>query len=137
MTTTGARPFSRGGLGRNALSSAVATGSDFSLMAALVALVSVAPPIATFIGCLVGALVNFTINRLWTFQSRGLALPMAARYGLVSGGSAVLNASLVAALLQLPSMPYVVAWVLVRVTVFVAYNHPLQRRFVFRHDIAG
>ncbi|HLV20438.1 MAG TPA: GtrA family protein [Polyangiaceae bacterium] len=123
----------RGGLLRNATAGFVATAADFALVATLVSLGGVAPAAATFAGCLLGAAVNFTLNRSWSFNSTGALPGMAARYAVVSAGSAALNAALVELLLALTSWPYQLVWWLARGAIFAGYNYPLHKRFVFRH----
>jgi putative flippase GtrA len=124
----------RRSLFRSAVSSGVATGTDFVAVLALVSGAGLAPPLATAIGCALGALVNFTVNRLWSFRSPGALLPQAWRYALVSFSSLLLNTGGVAALLLVPRMDYRVAWWLVRIAVFVGWNHPRQRDYVFPHS---
>ena len=53
------------------------------------------------------------------------------RYAFVSITSLMLNAGGVAVLLLVPAVNYLIAWALVRVAVFVAWNFPLQRDYVF------
>jgi putative flippase GtrA len=121
----------RGGIIRSALSSGVATLSDFALVAFLFEVAGAPAPVATFVGCLAGGLINFTISRVWAFHSsvpRGRSL---LRYGGVTAGSAFLNAGLVAVLLLLPRMPYQLAWLAARLLVFVGWNYPLHRGYVF------
>ncbi len=109
---------------------AIATAVDFGLVSTLVELASVRPWLATVGGCVLGALVNFTINRGFVFRSDDHPVPQMARYGLVSATSALLNAGGVAVLLLL-DIDYRLAWVLVRAAVFVGWNLPLQRDYVY------
>ncbi|RLB59997.1 MAG: hypothetical protein DRI90_14785, partial [Deltaproteobacteria bacterium] len=111
-------------------SASIATAIDFSLVSTLVELASVRPWLATIGGCVLGALVNFTINRQFVFRSHDHPVPQLARYGLVSATSALLNAGGVAVLLLL-DIDYRLAWVLVRSAVFVGWNLPLQRDYVY------
>jgi phosphatidylglycerophosphate synthase/putative flippase GtrA len=115
----------------NGVAATVATVADFGLVNLAVALLAFTPPSATILGCVAGGAINFTINRVWTFHSREAKLPQARRYAFVSLSSALLNAGGVAVLLLLPSVDYRVAWVLVRVAVFLAWNYPLHRDYVF------
>ena len=108
-----------------------ATVLDFVAVLVMVNLLDVSPPIATLLGCGVGAGFNFTTNRIWTFGSDGHPAPQLGRYALVSSGSAILNGGLVALALLLPAMPSLVAWALVRALVFVTWNYPLHRDYVF------
>ncbi len=123
----------KGSLGRNAVSSGIATAADFALVTLLVGTLFSPPPLATAVGCGLGAVVNFTINRVWAFGGNGdRKLPQLGRYGFVSLTSAGLNAGGVAVLLLLPSIDYRLAWALVRGAVFIAWNFPLQRDYVFK-----
>jgi putative flippase GtrA/phosphatidylglycerophosphate synthase len=119
------------GLLRNVVSSALATGSDFALVALLVSGLAVSPPIATFVGCALGGLVNFSVNRVWAFGSNAPTGRQALRYLFVTSSSAVINSGLMAVMLLVPDVPYVLAWWLVRGAVFAAWNFPLNRDYVF------
>ena len=117
---------------RNVLAAVVATLVDFLIYVGLVAGGWMSAPVAVAFGNLSGALVNFTTNRLWTFRSRDARLPQLGRYGFVSLTSALLNAGGVAVLLLLPSINYVLAWAFVHGAVFIAWNFPLHRGYVFK-----
>ncbi len=118
---------------RALVSSFVATGSDAAVVATFAILASAVPlPASTAAGCLVGALVNFTLNRRWAFDAQsGSITHQATRYGFVSFTSALLNAGGVAVVALLPGVPGVIAWLLVRGTVFVVWTLPLYRDYVF------
>jgi putative flippase GtrA len=120
----------RGGVGRNALAAGVATMADFMLALSLLHFAVASPAVATFGGCALGAVVNFAMNRAWTFRSDGSPTREAWRYLLVSASSAAFNAALVHVLL-LPNVPFVASWVLARGAVFLAWNYPLHRDYVF------
>lgn len=121
----------KGSLGRNIVAAVVATGADFLLVLALVKTSGLAAPLATAVGCGLGAVINYTTNRVWTFGSKDAKLPQMGRYAFVSFSSALLNAGGVAVLMMLPAIDYRIAWVLVRGAVFVAWNFPLHRDYVF------
>lgn len=127
------RALGRGGIVRNAIAGGVATGADFALVVAMVTFASVSPPLATLAGCVLGAVVNFSVNRVWAFGSTAPGAPQAGRYLVVTASSALLNGGLVAVFLLLPDLPYQLAWVLVRGAVFVTWNFPLHRDYVFLH----
>lgn len=108
-----------------------ATAVDFLVVVALVELVGLPAWVATPIGCLLGGITNFTVNRRWVFRALDAPVPQAGRYALTSATSALLNAGGVALLLLLPSFDYRLAWALVRAAVFVCWNFPLQRSYVY------
>lgn len=117
--------------GFNALAGAIATGIDFAVVWVLVELLSLSPALATALGCVVGGVVNYSLNRVVTFRSTGAKVPQMARYTLVSATSALLNSGGVWLLTLHPELSYVVGWWLVRGVVYFAWNLPLQRDYVF------
>lgn len=121
----------RGSLMRTLVAAVVATGVDFVVVVCLVSALSLSASTSTALGCVVGGFINYTINRVWTFGSRNTRLGEASRYALVSTSSALLNSGGVAVMLLMPGLDYRIAWVLVRAAVFVGWNYPLQRDFVF------
>ena len=134
LTETSLRPrtpFARGSLFRNATAGALATAADFAAVLALVELAGFHPGVATLLGCGIGGVINFLVNRLWAFDSSRPTIGMAARYAFVSASSAGFNAGLVALLLLLPGVPYVAIWWPVRGLVFLLWNYPLHRDYVF------
>jgi phosphatidylglycerophosphate synthase/putative flippase GtrA len=122
-------------LPRNIAAAAVATAFDFLVMSLLVN-GGLLVPLATGIGCLFGGVLNFSLNRLWTFQSKSAKLPQIWRYAFVSWTSALLNSGGVAIMLLLPDLDYRPSWLLVRLAVFVTWNFPLHRDYVFVPDSA-
>lgn len=124
-------------LGLNALAGALATALDFALVLALVEWVGMLPAWATVLGCGLGAVVNYSINRVLTFKSTGAVGRQLARYSVVSGTSALLNAGGVALLTLHPQLAYALGWWLVRGVVYFAWNLPLQRDYVFSNDAAA
>ena len=121
----------RGSLFRNQMAAFVATGADFFLVVALVTHTRTSPWFATIVGCVLGAVVNFSINRIWAFKTGDPLLPQVSRYSFVSLTSALLNGGGVGILLLFPSLDYRIAWVLVRLLVALVWNYPLQRDYVF------
>lgn len=119
-----------GSVGRAAVSSIVATACDYGMFrCALV--VCAWPALATLWGCVVGGVVNFTINRYWAFQHRGHVGRAMARYVTTSGTSALANVGLVALATSALEVPENPAWLGARVLVFLGLTYPLFRRWVF------
>jgi phosphatidylglycerophosphate synthase/putative flippase GtrA len=118
-------------VGFNALAGAIATGVDFLVVLGMVEWCGFSPAVATALGCVVGGVVNYSLNRIVTFRSQGAVAPQLARYTLVSATSALLNAGGVALLTLHPQLAYTVGWWLVRGAVYFAWNLPLQRDYVF------
>lgn len=127
----------RGAIVRNLLAASFATLTDFAFVFVLVKLELAPPPIATLFGCALGGVVNFSLNRIWTFASSDPHLPQIGKYAVVSVTSALLNAGGVALVLLLPGVDYRVAWWLVRGLVFLTWNYPLHREYVFNDTNAA
>ena len=116
--------------GRYAVTSAAATGTDFALFSGLSALGVSAGP-ATFFGCVAGGIVAFSLSRRWTFQAgAGRALPQMLRFLFAWATSALLNSVGVPVLLSFVGSP-ALAWAFVRAAVYLGWNYPLSRWFVF------
>ncbi|MEZ4440626.1 MAG: CDP-alcohol phosphatidyltransferase family protein [Polyangiaceae bacterium] len=119
-------------LAGTALSSVVATVTDFAAVLALVEVFGIAPWLATGLGAMAGAFINFMINRVLVFGSKDPAAPQAFRYSVVSASGALLNAGGVAAFLFQEAVDYRVAWWVVRGAVFLLWSFPLQRNYVYK-----
>lgn len=142
MNRGGRAPTAEGGaslldlrlLGRHQASAAIATAVDFGAMVALVELVRVSPPFATLLSALCGGVTNFLLSRAWAFRSihRGSTSAQAMRYAMVCAGGALLNASILRAVLAIGDVSYVAARIAISVLVSVAYTYPLHTQFVFR-----
>lgn len=116
--------------GRHTLTSAVATGSDFALASSLHAL-GCSAALATFLGCVAGGGVAFGLGRHFTFRAAGArALPQLARFLFVWATSALLNSTGVPALLPVLGS-FALAWLSVRGLVYLCWNYPLSRWYVF------
>jgi putative flippase GtrA len=136
LTAAASRPLSSQ-LGMHVLAAAAATGADYGLVLALVQHLGLSASEATAIGCVVGGALNYAMNRGLTFWSTDPKLPQIGRYTLVSGTSALLNAGGVALLALHPELDYRISWWLIRTAVYVMWNFPLHRSFVFapqHHD---
>ena len=101
-------------------------------MIALVEILRAPPVLAAATGALTGATTNFVLGRRWVFRARSAAvLGQAGRYAVVSAASAGWNALGEYLLHDAGHLGYVVARVCVSIGVGLAWNFPLQRRFVF------
>jgi len=127
------RRFFDAAFGRYAATSALATATDFALAGSLHS-AGVGPATATLIGCVAGGAVAFRLSRSWTFQAgASRPLPQIVRFVLVWATSALLNSTGVPTLLEwAPS--FAAAWLAVRAAVYLCWNYPLSRWFVFSAD---
>lgn len=104
-------------------------------MIALVELTRLSPVLAAAAGALVGALINFALNRHWVFHAERAPLGgQALRYAVVSAASAGWNALGEHLLFKVVGLHYVLARVMVAVAVSLGWNFPMQRGWVFRAE---
>jgi len=100
-------------------------------MIALVELGRVPVAVAAFLAAATGAVVNFTGNKLWSFQDRTpTAFRQLAAYVLVCIATWSFVA-LAVHLLFTVGTPYVLAKAVAQILVFISWSYPAQARFVF------
>ena len=117
---------------RSMVTSAIATASDFVAASGLHR-VNVPATAATILGCMVGGCVAFAINRNWAFYARnGRKRTQVVRFLFVWATSALLNAAGVGLLLLPGGGQFTHAWLMTRAAVYLGWNYPLLRWFVFR-----
>ncbi|MFO0660687.1 MAG: GtrA family protein [Polyangiaceae bacterium] len=121
-------------LARHQLASIVATAVDFSTMVLAVEVAGLSAVWGTVIGAFHGGVANFLANRYWTFSREGSLesspVDQGAKYVIVSACSLLWNA-LGEHLLVRVGLHYVIARVLVAVSVGLLWNYPLHRGVVF------
>lgn len=119
---------------RNTLTSVFTTALDFGTLTGLVELFGVDYVVATFVGTVIGATSNFFINRVWSFEAAHHA-PMhhqALRMLPVQVGSSALQTVGVWLFTRFAGLPYFASKLVVSVLVYLGWNYPLNRYFVFR-----
>ncbi|MCL2012190.1 MAG: CDP-alcohol phosphatidyltransferase family protein [Cystobacterineae bacterium] len=113
------------------VTAAIATAVDFFSVFGAVELLAFNPVWATAMGCCFGAAVNFSLNRWIVFRSKDFLVAQLNRYIFTSAMSAALNAFGLYLILLLPNASYLFAWWLVRLLVFLSWNLPTQKNYVF------
>jgi putative flippase GtrA len=123
---------------RSLVTSLLTTALDFGTLVGLTELAGVNYVLSTWIGTIVGALANFTINKAWTFHARDMpAVPAMARFVGVQAGSSGLHTTGVWVLTRFARLPYPVSKLVIAAVVYLTWNYPLNRWFVFRPAITG
>jgi putative flippase GtrA len=126
----------RTSLSRSALTSVFTTALDFGVLVALVQLFGVNYVVATFVGTLVGFLSNFSINRYWAFEATSGKLHWQfVRVLPVQAGSTGLQTLGVWVFTDFIGLHYWVAKIVVSTLVYLGWNYPLNRFFVFGRKI--
>ena len=127
-----AGPAARSVFRRSTLTSLLTPVLDFGTLVGLTELAHVNYVVATWIGTVVGSLTNFSINKRWAFEAREIpAGPALARFVAVQVGASALHTLGVWALTRFVRLPYPVSKLAVAATVYLAWNFPLNRWFVF------
>ena len=89
--------------------------------------------LATFLGALAGATINFIICRYWAFAATNNAIiTQATRYILVSSGSLILNTAFVYFITEFLNCPSDFSKIIASIIVAFTYNFFLQKYFVFK-----
>jgi putative flippase GtrA len=116
------------------LVSLFSTALDMATLAVLARGLGINYVLATWLGTVVGSLTNFVVNKYWAFEAGGSpAGAQLARFALVQFGSSGLNTGTVWALRQHAGLELFVARLVAAVGVYLFWNYPLNRLFVFRH----
>ena len=131
-----ARPAEVTLFSRSLLTSLFTTFLDFATLVGLTELAGVNYVLATWIGTVVGSLSNFTINKIWAFYAHDIpAIPAVARFVLVQAGASGLHTAGVWLMTRYARLPYPVSKLVVAATVYLVWNYPLLRHFVFRRKM--
>lgn len=118
------------------VASLIATFCDFAVTIILKELLKVDAVAASITGTVAGGIVNFLICRNWVFKAKGYPLyPQSKRYFFTWAGNLLLNAGLVYLLIHFAGMNYLLAKTLTSITIAVAYNYPMQKKYVFKKII--
>lgn len=117
------------------VASAVATIVDYGTFTLLVEVIGIYTGTSRALGALLGAITNFTLNKLYTFRSReNSVLIEVPRYAAISLTSLLLNTVGVILLTEGLRWNPLVAAAMVGVLVSLFWNLPLHRIFVFREQ---
>jgi putative flippase GtrA len=118
---------------RNTLTSVFTTALDFSVLTGLVELFHLNYVIATFCGTVAGAVSNFLINRQWSYQATHTQPSIQlVRFLPVQAGSSGLQTLGVWLFTAKAGLPYLGSKLVVSVLVYIGWNYPMNRWFVFR-----
>lgn len=118
--------------GRSLLTSLLTTALDFATLLGLTELAGLNYVLSTWVGTVVGSISNFTINRVWAFSARAApAVPAFGRFVVVQSGASALHTLGVWALTRFGHLPYPGSKLAVAAAVYLIWNYPLNRWFVF------
>jgi len=114
------------------VSSMTASFAHWAVLTSLVELLGVAPLAANAAAALVGALVNFSLNKKVVFVAQhGTWAAQGARYALVSATSLAIVSFLMHMGMTRLGLPYQVAWLLSSAFSMAAFSYPAHRLYIF------
>jgi putative flippase GtrA len=122
---------------RSLLTSLFTTALDFGTLVGLTEIAGIDYVVSTWIGTVVGSLSNFAINKRWAFSARAAPMgPALWRFALVQLAASGLHTAGVWALTRFGGLVYLVSKLVVAAVVYLGWNYPLNRWFVFhpRHQ---
>jgi putative flippase GtrA len=110
-----------------------ATVVDFSTLFVLVEFVRVYYVFATACGAFLGAVTNFSLNRIWAFRDgvHPMLHVQGLRYAIVSAASMALNTLLVYSITEYLHVQYLGSKAFAALLVGWFWNYPMHRYFVF------
>lgn len=115
------------------VASAAASFLDYLVTIMLKELVHMDAFLAGVTGTIAGGVFNFFISRHWVFKSKAASVYyQSKRFLLTWTGNLLLNVSGMYILIKLAGVNYIIAKVLTSVIVAIAYNYPVQKRYVFK-----
>jgi putative flippase GtrA len=117
------------------VASVIATGSDYGLTVLMKEVAGVDKLIAGVCGTVIGGIINFFICRHWVFNAgKGQVYFQGKRYFLTWAGNFLLNATGYYLLIHCTGINYILAKLITSLTVALAYNYPLQKKYVFKNS---
>jgi putative flippase GtrA len=109
---------------------------DYAVMVFCTELLHIHYTISIAIGGVIGAVVNFSVNRYWTFSAnRASHLPVGfqlAKFVFVVAGSIVLKSSGTYLLTNWLKLDYKITRLMVDIIVSLGFNYVLQKYWVFK-----
>lgn len=117
------------------LSSFIGAMFDYAMMIVLTELVGVYYVISTAVGAAFGALINFTVNRHWTFKAiQKSAYKQLPKFVLVVIGSILLKTYGTYFITEVFRFDYKISRITIDVLVGIFFNFFLQKKWVFKLD---
>ncbi|MDR1416040.1 MAG: GtrA family protein [Prevotellaceae bacterium] len=121
------------------LSAFIGGACDYLAMIFFTEVVGLHYVLSTVAGCILGAIVNFSLNKAWAFYStrsiyRFSFSQQLWRFLLVFVGGVLLKAAGTGLLTQLAQLDYRVSRIATDIPVALLFNYVLQRYWVFRKN---
>ncbi|HMV15403.1 MAG TPA: GtrA family protein [Chitinophagales bacterium] len=106
---------------------------DYGVMVFCVELLFINLKYSIAIGGIIGAVINFSINKYWTYQSKKPSLTsQLIKFYIVVAGSIYLKSNGTYILTHLLQIDYKITRIMVDLVVSIGFNFMLQKYWVFR-----
>jgi putative flippase GtrA len=118
--------------------SLIASSCDFLVAVIMKELLSMDAVVASITGTVAGGIINFIICRFWAFNAAGMPVfTQGKRYFIAWCGNLLLNAAGAYVLIRSLDVEYKIAKIATSILVAVAYNYPLQKKYVFKDNLVN
>ena len=106
---------------------------DFGVMVAVTELLHIHYTISILISGIIGAIVNFTINRKWTYRAEGERVEgQLLKFVVVVVGSVLLKSGGTYSFTNWLAIDYKISRILTDILVSIGFNYTLQTYWVFK-----
>ncbi|MEH6306498.1 GtrA family protein [Olivibacter sp. CPCC 100613] len=115
---------------------------DYGIMVLCTELLYIHYTISIVIGGVIGALINFTLNRNWTFNEREVTgensevLIQLLKFSSMVVGSVLLKSWGTFLLTEMGQIDYKVSRIVIDVLVSICFNYTLQRYWIFKKSVS-
>ncbi|HIX53892.1 MAG TPA: GtrA family protein [Candidatus Sphingobacterium stercoripullorum] len=106
--------------------------SDYAIMLFCTEVLGIHYTLSIVISGTLGAVVNFSINKYWTFKSPSPIGGQLVRFVVVVLGSIALKSSGTYLVTEFVEIDYKISRIIVELVVSLLFNYPLQRYWVFK-----
>lgn len=106
--------------------------SDYAIMLFCTEVLGIHYTLSIVISGTLGAVVNFSINKYWTFKSPSPIGGQLVRFVFVVLGSIALKSSGTYLVTEFVQIDYKISRIIVELVVSLLFNYPLQRYWVFK-----
>ncbi len=119
--------------GKAQISAFVGGLCDYGIMVLCVELLGFSVKNSIVIGGLLGAVINFSINKYWTYQSRKPSLTsQLIKFYIVVAGSILLKSNGTVFLTHILHWDYKITRIIIDLVVSIGFNFMLQKYWVFK-----
>lgn len=114
------------------LSAFIGGVSDFAIMILCTEVFGIHYTLSIVISGILGAVVNFSINKYWTFEAKAPIGGQLVKFVFVVAGSILLKSSGTYFITEFRSIDYRISRLIIELIVSLGFNYPMQKYWVFK-----